>query len=196
MSFPKGQFGFSFPRQVLYAPTLFFIEQRHVHLKKGLISNFQIELRNSSIDSKVKSSLSVWSGWAEKAGRTIKNPKPPPALSIIALWLYAPLPFHFNSSAFPFMSILGFQADSWTLQTVLWLKSQRDLWRIFWVKFIILSLSESVFTLSAKMRFKILTDARDSSELRSKDSRDTSDCVVLCNKLNSKCKSEWYMCLN
>lgn len=69
--FPKGQFRFSFSRQILYAQTLFFIKQRYVNLQKILISNFQIELILEFHNSKVKSSLSVWSGWAEKVKRTI-----------------------------------------------------------------------------------------------------------------------------
>lgn len=72
--FPKGQFRFSFSRQTLYAQTLFFIKQRYVNLKKIWISNFQIELILEFHTSKVKSSLSVWSGWAEKEKCTIKKP--------------------------------------------------------------------------------------------------------------------------
>lgn len=71
--FPKGQFRFSFSRQILYAQTLFFIKQRYVNLKKILISNFQIELILEFCNSNVKSSLSVWSGWAEKVKRTVKK---------------------------------------------------------------------------------------------------------------------------
>lgn len=71
---PKGQFRFSFSRQILYAQTLFFIKQRYVNLKKILISNFQIELILEFHNSKVKLSLSVWSAWAEKVKSTIRKP--------------------------------------------------------------------------------------------------------------------------
>lgn len=40
----KGNSRFSFPGWTLYAPTLFFIKQRYVNIKKRLISNYQIEL--------------------------------------------------------------------------------------------------------------------------------------------------------
>lgn len=114
---PKGQFRFSFSRQILYAQTLFFIKQRYVNLKKILISNFQIELILEFHNSKVKLSLSVWSGWAEKVKVQLENP------TLSCLLQHFSLALLISSSVlsfkFLFCSIYdhsSFQTDSWTLQ--------------------------------------------------------------------------------
>lgn len=158
--FQKGNSRFSFPGRTLYAPTLFFIKQRYVNIKKRLISNFQIELILAFHIPRLNILFQFGVIEQRRQKGQLKNFKKICSVHDFSLACFQLYPFSFIYISVTFgLCLFCFpNIDAWALQLLFsWSDMEKQIRRIFLVSFIILSISKPIFTLLAEIRFQKLT---------------------------------------